>query len=165
MKYEGSLINNMMREGKSAISLEVGTLATVLSYSDRHPYKVVEVKDQNHIAIKKLKATRTDNNGMSDAQTYKYSDDDTAPVINLVKRNNTWYRVRTINKTALLETAKKRYLHDGFKTVFAYCQYLVAMSYLTPKQLERFNDNKDIKQYHKIDICFGFAEEYFDYTF
>lgn len=71
MKLFGSL-DNRLAEGRTYGKIEVGTGVTEMCYSDRHAYEVVEVIDEKHILIRRCKATRIDNNGMSDSQSYKY---------------------------------------------------------------------------------------------
>lgn len=71
MKLYGSLQNRMM-EGMAKQNIEVGTGVTELCYSDRHPYEVVKVIDEKHLIIRACKATRIDNNEMSDCQEYSY---------------------------------------------------------------------------------------------
>ena len=65
-------IDNRMTEGRTYGKIEVGTGVTEMGYSDRHAYEVVEVIDEKHLLVRRCKATRTDNNGMSDSQSYKY---------------------------------------------------------------------------------------------
>lgn len=69
--WYGSL-NNRIEEGRTYGKIEVGTGVTEMGYSDRHAYEVVEVIDDKHLLIRRCKATRTDTNGMSDSQDYKY---------------------------------------------------------------------------------------------
>ena len=65
-------IDNRFEEGRTYGEIKVGTGVTEMCYSDRHAYEVVEVIDEKHLVIRRCKATRIDNNGMSDAQSYKY---------------------------------------------------------------------------------------------
>lgn len=71
MKFYGSL-DNRFAEGKTYGKIEIGTGVTEMCYSDRHAYEVVEIIDEKHLVIRRCKATRIDNNGMSDSQSYKY---------------------------------------------------------------------------------------------
>ena len=48
-KLYGNLMNRM-EEGRQFVDeIKVGDGVTEYSYSDRHPYEVIEVKDQKHI--------------------------------------------------------------------------------------------------------------------
>ena len=70
-KWYGSL-NNRLEENRQFVeTIKVGTGVTEYSWSDRHPYEVVEVKDQKHISIRMMRQE-------------------------LAKRGNYWYSVVTI---------------------------------------------------------------------
>jgi hypothetical protein len=49
--------------------------ATEICWSDRHAYTITEVINDKKIVVQQDKATRTDTNGMSDAQSYAFSPD------------------------------------------------------------------------------------------
>lgn len=90
MKYYGSL-NNRLEENQMFVDeIKVGDYATIYYYSDSHAYEVIEVKDQKHVTIRRLKAIRIDDNGMSDAQIYKYESDPNGHVMNLSFRHGAW---------------------------------------------------------------------------
>ena len=56
-----------------------GMDATLVLWTDRHAYRVTRVGPSGKVLwAKRLIATRTDNYGMSDVQTYSYSEDPTA---------------------------------------------------------------------------------------
>lgn len=127
MKLYGSLNNRLNENGYcngTYNNIQVGTLCTVYLWSDRHAYEVVEVKDQKHIKIRRLTATRIDNNGMSDWQDYKYESDETNPIKELQLFKSGWKEIK-------------------------YSQW---------------EENKRIGSV-KINISFGIADEYYDYSF
>ena len=83
MRY-GSLFNTVMDRSKSP-EVEVGMGATVLMWSDRQAATVVgfttfksgKRKGQvKTVTVQRDKATRTDSNGMGDAQSYEYERDE-----------------------------------------------------------------------------------------
>lgn len=165
MKLYGSL-NNRFEENKMYVDkIEVGTLATEYHWSDRTPYEVVEVEDQKHVFIRELKAKRIDNNGMSDSQSYEYSSDETKPIKELQLRNGKWYKVNRMSKEKFLKRAES--LRNDFKdrSIEKAYNYCIAMSGLTQKQIERIEQGKEVKRFSGIDISFGKAEKYFDYSF
>jgi hypothetical protein len=87
-----SVINEIYGRMNSTDNIEVGTGATVLFYSDRAAATVVEVHtnpkgEVNRVGIKYDNAVRTDNNGMSDAQSYRYEAGE-GPTIYFTKRKN-----------------------------------------------------------------------------
>lgn len=89
----GSLINNI--HGNSAQrSPEVGMGATVLMWTDRHAATITEVsKSGKAITIQRDVAKRTDNLGMSDAQSYEYTPNpDADKQVFTLRKNGAWVR-------------------------------------------------------------------------
>ncbi len=91
-RWYGS-INNRLEENHQYEEIKVGTGATEYLWSDRVPYEVTKVKDSKHIWIRRMSYERTDSNGMSECQDYKYFSDEKAPHEELVFKYNHWYRV------------------------------------------------------------------------
>lgn len=96
MTQYGSLIN-LIRSGPTSRDPEVGDGATILYWSDRAPATIVEVirfktgtrkGEVKAVVVQADKATRTDSNGMSDAQTYEYERIPDAPKRTFTKRKN-----------------------------------------------------------------------------
>ena len=74
MAMEGNLLNRIW-EGpyKEMPPLKVGDGVTMTLYSDRHACTVIEVSaSRKTVKVRRDKPTRTDGNGMSDAQEYEY---------------------------------------------------------------------------------------------
>lgn len=76
----GSLINHVMsreiavtEDGNPVIPF-VGMPATILLWSDRDPATVISF-DGKILKVQEDNAVRTDGNGMSECQTYEYSED------------------------------------------------------------------------------------------
>lgn len=162
MKLYGS-VNNRFDEGKQYCEkLEVGTGMTEYMWSDRHAYEVSRVIDQEHIFVRRMKAERIDNNGMSDAQDYKYISTNEKE-IELVKRRGVWCKVFTYSKEMWMQKAEK---NTSFKTKEVAYNYYKAMSGLTDCQKQKIEQGKEVKKYVKWEnISFGVMEEYFDYSF
>lgn len=83
MRVFGNLMNRI-QEGAVEGKVEVGTGVTILSYSDRDAGTIVEIipfksgpnKGKPRILkVQHDKATRTDNNGMSECQDYTFERD------------------------------------------------------------------------------------------
>lgn len=91
-KETGSLTNAMMSH--TGTFPVVGKGATLLSWTDRYAYFVNSVSaDGKTCVIERAIAIREDNNGMSDAQSYRYerhAPGDTTPVT-LRFRYGRWY--------------------------------------------------------------------------
>lgn len=90
-KDTGSLTNAMM--SAASVAPQVGKGATLLSWTDRYAYFVNSVSaDGKTCVIERAIAIREDNNGMSDAQSYRYKRHeagDTTP-ITLRFRHGKW---------------------------------------------------------------------------
>lgn len=146
----GSLTNRYSENRMFVPEIEKGTYVTEYLWSDRHAYEVVKVVDQKHVFIRRLKAIRTDNWGMSDAQNYRYESDENESAKELVKRGEYWYEVFTFSKERYDAVMKK----VGF-----------VIWPLTENQWKRIDEGKVVKRYSKINVSFGTADEYFDYSF
>lgn len=89
----GSL-QNRLEERARMPEPEVGMGVTEMCWSDRHPYEVVEIKDERHIVVRALDSKRIDNNGFSESQEYEYTSNTNNPVITLFKTKNGEWRER-----------------------------------------------------------------------
>ena len=87
--WYGSL-NNRIAERAQQPTPVVGMGVTECSYSDRHPWEIIEVKDEKHITIRQMGAERIDKNGMSDVQEYRYFSKPDGATKHLVLRNGRW---------------------------------------------------------------------------
>lgn len=90
MKY-GSMINQLSSNATPP-QPEVGMGATMLYWSDRVAGTVIEVKGKR-LVWQEDNATRADQNGMSDAQTYTYTPDPEGRVeVFTLRKNGRWVR-------------------------------------------------------------------------
>lgn len=88
----GSLVNHIM-SGSAMPAPEVGMGATILSWSDRHAATITAIdKKGKRIAVVEDVATRTDDNGMSDAQSYSYAPGTGNPAFFTLRKNGAWVR-------------------------------------------------------------------------
>lgn len=88
----GSLVNHLMDRTQDPAP-EVGMGATLLGWTDRHAATIVEVPNERTVVVQADTATRTDNNGMSDAQSYDYAANPDAPrVTYTLRKNGRWVR-------------------------------------------------------------------------
>ena len=92
----GSLQNNILaRSIQDAPAPVVGIGATILLWTDRHAATIVEVKSGGKlVGVRKDKVTRTDSNGMSESQTYRFEPNIAAPVEWFSRRKNGRYEQR-----------------------------------------------------------------------
>lgn len=107
----GSLVNHLMDQSGDAAKVEVGVGATMVMWSDRHAGTVVEVSRTGHRLVwQEDKATRTDSNGMSDAQSYSYERDPNGRAVVFTRRKDGSYR-QTGGSARLLVGVRQSY-HD-----------------------------------------------------
>jgi hypothetical protein len=159
----GSLTNYLM--GNNSSVPEIGKGATVLHWTDRHAYEVISVsKDRKKCTIQRYAPERTDNNGMSESQTYDYKKL-TDYTIDLVYRRGGWY---TVYQSIEFVPSFLESLGDNYGSVYRH---------LTIEQLKAVfgdeawpqNEVEGItrleKEYRKVSIAFGILQEYYDYSF
>lgn len=150
-KWYGSL-NNRLEENNyfngTKDNIQVGTLCTVYHWSDREAYEVVKVIDQKHIFIRELDAKRIDKNGMSDSQNYEYKSNEKNPVVELELTKYGWKKIIRYNKE----------LYEKIINNIGYVLWEKSI-------VDRVNQGKEVKRSFKINISFGKAEKYYDYSF
>ena len=163
LNQTGSLVNFLM--GNNATLPKVGEGATILMYSDRHAYEVLEVsKDYKRVVIQRYAPERADKNGMSESQDYAYKTLEGEP-ITIVWRNNSWKI-----ESERIEFCKK-WIATLPANVLSYSQHLT-------EEQDRFIYDDDCypqnvlegitelkKVYSKVNIIFGVKREYYDFSF
>lgn len=145
MKWYGSLDNRLEENNDKVSIIEVGTGMTEYSYSDRHPYEVVEVKDQKHVTVRGLRHRLI---GEPMSNNWELYSDNTNPTMDMVKRGNYWYRA---------VTATAEMLNGDIET-----RLWLATNGFNPDTLK--TKGKQTK-YFKMNVSFGVAEYYYDYEF
>jgi hypothetical protein len=91
MKLYGSLTNRIL-EGHKQFTPVVGDGATLTFYSDREAGTVVKVCTPRKVVVQIDKATRTDQNGMSESQDYTYAPDLNGRLYTFTLRKNGGWR-------------------------------------------------------------------------
>lgn len=172
MKLYGSL-NARFDENKyyngTYNNIKVGDYATEYMYTDQHAYEVVEVKDQKHVSIRRLKAIRTDKYGMSECQDYRYEQDTNNPILELELTQYGWKQVRYIdldawNKTLIIASKDIRKDCDDYSDKVL--SLAKCYAHIDDKKLQKILDGKRVRVSSvKINISFGIADEYYDYSF
>ena len=111
----GSLINSIYGQSDQPIP-EVGMGATILMWTDRRAATVIGVLTSGRqIAVQEDLATRVDDNGMSDAQTYEYQPNPEAAISNYtLRRNGAWIRKGESMKSGQRLTLGVRDHHHDF---------------------------------------------------
>lgn len=146
MKLYGSLENRLEENRMFCDKIEVGTGVTEYSYTDRHAYEVVEVKDQKHVTIRELDHELV---GEAYSNEWKLISNENNPTINLVKRGNYWYseKVATIDDVNSEDSGVRLWVAlNGF-------------------DVEKIREKGYQKKYTKKNVSFGKAEYHYDYEF
>lgn len=143
-------IDNRLEEGRMFCDrIEVGTGMTEYSYSDRHAYEVIAVKDQKHITVRELDHVH-EGNGCMDNRWQLVSNEEN-PAREMEKRGNTWYYTTTLTVNDI----------EGIEEDFEFQLRVALAGFNTDKIREK---GKQTKRY-KANVSFGKAEYYYDYEF
>lgn len=145
-KWYGSINNRLEENRQFCETIEVGTGVTEYSWSDREAYEVVAVKDQKHCTIRRYDHRPAGEPMSNDWELISNPDN---PTIDLVKRGNYWYKA----VTATREHAESDDIHVSL--------WLCQNGFDREKILAKGQQTK----YHKMNISFGVADYYYDYSF
>lgn len=143
--WYGSL-NNRLEENKMFCKeIEVGTGMTEYSYSDRHAYEVTRVIDQKHVFVRRYDHKAT---GEAMSNEWELISNPDNPEIEMVFRYNHWYSVITWTQ----EKVEQIIARDGYFLDWNGVQ-------------EKLKTKKEVKTYSKMNVSFGTAQYYYDYSF
>lgn len=109
-EMEFGSLNNLLYSKVKAPIPEVGMGATMLSWTDRHPYTIIEVsKSGKRIKVQSDSWERTDKNGLSEHQEYKYISDPNGSIEELSLRKDGSWRVVGGTQSFLIGKREKYY--------------------------------------------------------
>lgn len=152
-KWYGSLDNRLEENRQFVETIEVGTGVTEYSYSDRHAYEVIEVKDQKHVTIReydhKLK-------GEAYSNDWELISNENNPTYNLTKRGNYWYITNVITSD-ILDEIEKAEGEEKWRL-----QLVLVHNNIDPDKLR---EKGKITKYYRRNFSFGVARYYYDYEF
>ena len=97
MKWYGSLQNRLQEHCKCP-KPEIGMGATELWYSDRQAYEVIEIKDDRHITVRRLKC-KLIGSYFTDCQEYEYASDPNGITANLFLTKKGQWRERHYDRS------------------------------------------------------------------
>lgn len=145
----GSFINMMMSQ--NCTLPEVGKGATVLLWTDRHAYEVMEVSDdKKRVVVQQYNAKRIDNLGMSDQQDYEYKE------------------LNGYNEVIVWKWGAWRWEMEVIKFINPPIGY--------QKEYDKYYDEngrlmlvegvtKKAKEWRKVNILWGVKDEHYDFNF
>lgn len=166
-KWYGS-IDNRIEEGHQFVKeIKVGDGMTEYLWSDRHAYEVTQVINQEHVFVRRMKATIKTGKTYYD-QDYDYASNPNAREIELKKYRGNWCEVYEFNKEAILKQIDE-FFESGkncCRTKEKEFAYRISGSNFTDKQKEDFENGKTIYKYKPWkNISFGVMDEYEDPSF
>ena len=145
--WYGSM-NNRMEENKTFCDeINVGTGMTEYSWSDRHAYEVIDVKDQKHVTVRRMNHRHVGDGCMDN--NWELVSNPENPTREMVKRGKYWYDEVTITADLLDD--------DRIET-----KLFLAFNDVDPDKLR---SKGVIKKYHRANVSFGHASYYYDYEF
>lgn len=148
-RWYGSL-QNRLEEGKQFCEeIKVGTGVTEYSWSDRHPYEVIEVMDQKHFRMRLLDHKHIGDGCMDNS--WELVSNENNPEYELVKRGDVWYFTNTITAEDL----------KGREEDWELKVRLAVAGYDWDKIMEKGKQTKR----SKANISIGKASYYYDYEF
>lgn len=150
MKLYGSLNNRLEENRMFCNEIKVGTGVTEYFYSDRHPYEVVDVKDQKHVTVRALDHVH-DGEGYMD-NCWKLVSNPENPTKKLERRGDWWYWVSEI----VVTDENRHQLEDPMTRL-----NLALNGFDIEKLLEKGKQTKR----HRANVSFGVADYYYDYEF
>ena len=154
-KFYGSLDNRFEENRMFTDEIKVGTGMTEYSWSDRHAYEVVEVKDQKHVKVREYDVKHI---GEAYTNNWELISNEENPVKTIVKRGNYWYYTTTVTAEDV-----KQY-DDNAETEEGRMNFLIWLCQLGVNKEDVLAKGK-ITKYHRTNVSFGKAEYYYDYEF
>ena len=104
-------IMSMIMENNN-LKPEIGMGCTILYYTDRHAATIIGVsKSGKVVTVQEDKAIRTDKNGMSESQSYRYERDTNGKTQTFSLRKNGIWRARKSTHPTL-HIGDKNHYHD-----------------------------------------------------
>lgn len=147
-RWYGNLTNRLEENRMFCEEIKVGTGMTEYSYSDRHPYEVVEVKDQKHIKVRQLDHKHVGNGCMDN--NWELVSNENNSIRALTKRGNYWYWTVVVTKDILKNINK-------IETQLFLCHNNI--------EVDKLKEKGKITRYHRANVSFGVADYYYDYEF
>lgn len=146
-RWYGSVQNRLEENNQFCEEIKVGTGMTEYSYSDRHPYEVIGVFDQKHVKVRELDHKLI---GECYSNDWELISNENNPTLLMTKRGKYWYRTVVVTSDMLAGD----------------------MSYDTRLWLAHNGISEDelrkkgkVTRYHRMNVSFGKAEYYYDYSF
>lgn len=147
MAWYGSVHNRLEENRQFCDEIKIGTGVTEYLYSDRYPYEVIDVVDQKHVYIRELDHKLI---GEPYSNDWELISNKNNTVYYLTKRGKYWYKTITVTDDILepeMSVETMLFLaHNGINE-------------------DDLRNRKKITRYHRMNVSFGHASYYYDYSF
>lgn len=147
MAWYGSVHNRLEENRQFCDEIKIGTGVTEYLYSDRHPYEVIDVVDQKHVYIRELDHKLI---GEPYSNDWELISNENNTVYYLTKRGKYWYKTIIVTDDILepeMSVETMLFLaHNGINA-------------------DDLRNRKKITRYHRMNVSFGHASYYYDYSF
>lgn len=153
-KWYGSLNNRLEENRQFCDEITVGTGVTEYSYSDRHPYEVIEVISQKDVIIRGLDHKHIGDGYMDN--NWELVSNENNPTYELVRRGKYWYS-KVVITSDILDEMDAADVNERIRLGM-----FLAGNDVDPDTLR---DKGKVTRYHRWNVSFGVADYYYDYEF
>ena len=144
-QWYGSLENRLEENRMFCEEIKVGMGMTEYSYSDRQAYEVIKVIDQKHVFVRKYDHKAV---GEPMSNEWELVSNPNNPEIEMVFRYGSWHSVSHWNQKKIDDIiARNGYFMDWHGV------------------REKLKNKAEVKTYSKMNVSFGKADYYYDYSF
>ena len=148
MKLYGSLQNRLEEDRMFVDKIEVGTGVTEYHYSDRTPYEVIEVIDQKHVIIREMDH-KPKEGSIPMSNEWELISNPVNSTRKLTKRGKYWYNT--------CEVWAEDIDPNNFEHILWLCH--IGIDY------DKLKEKGHMTKYRRMNVSFGTAQYYYDYSF
>lgn len=158
-RWYGNIMNRLEENHDRVGEITVGTGMTEYSWSDRHAYEVVAVRDQKHVSVRELGHKHV---GEAFSNDWELFPDETKPVRDMVKRGKYWYWTSTVTIDDLPEEPGTDFGSGIDNHQYGEQMIRLMVAGFDPEVIRA--KGKQTKMY-RANVSFGVADYFYDYEF
>lgn len=156
-RWYGSVQNRLEENHQFCEEIRIGTGMTEYSYSDRHPYEVIEVIDQKHVVVRELDHKLI---GEAYSNDWELVSNENNPTYLFTKRGKYWYNTITVTSAILDDLKRAKDSGDVNEEV-----RIVLLLGHNDIDTDKLREKGKVTRYQRMNVSFGVAEYYYDYSF
>lgn len=146
-RWYGSVQNRIEENKMYCDEITVGMGMTEYSWSDRHPYEVIGVFDQKHVVVRPLDHKPK---GECYSNEWELVSNEKNPTYLLTKRGKYWYNTVKVTSDILSDDMDWQtelfLIHNGINA-------------------DDLRKKGKVTRYQRMNVSFGVADYYYDYSF